>query len=84
MLVIFVMATAMVVLRRLLPGRRGLCGLINTLLTLIIAATVIGRLISGVHWFTDIAAGVLLSGALVMPYYPAVKTLGESGRGVKN
>lgn len=44
-------------------------------------AIVIGRFLSGVHWFTDILAGIILSVFLVMAYYSAVtliKTISEN------
>ena len=34
----------------------------------LIAATVVGRLLSGVHWFTDIIGGILISISLLMFY----------------
>ena len=34
---------------------------------------VIGRLVSGVHWFTDIIGGALLSASLVLFYSAAVE-----------
>ena len=42
---------------------------VNILITAFIAFMVIGRLVSGVHWFSDIIGGALLSGGLVMIYH---------------
>ena len=41
------------------------------------AFMVIGRLLSGVHWFTDIVGGVFLSGCLVMLYAAVCGQKGE-------
>ena len=45
---------------------------VNILILAFITFMVIGRLISGVHWFSDIIGGALLSGGLVMIYYAIV------------
>ena len=67
MLLLCVMPTAMMQINsRLKKG--GLLTIINVVMVLFTAFMVIGRLISGVHWFTDIVGGSLLSGALVMLY----------------
>ena len=42
------------------------------------AFMVVGRLLSGVHWLTDIIGGVLLSVGLVMLYAFATKRQGKS------
>lgn len=41
----------------------------------IIIIVIIGRLISGVHWFSDIIGGLLISATLTMLYYSIVKAI---------
>ncbi|MBQ8840917.1 MAG: phosphatase PAP2 family protein [Clostridia bacterium] len=67
-LVMCVMPTAMMQLRTRIKNdlfRR--CVMFT--ITVFITFMVIGRLVSGVHWITDIIGGALLSTAIVLMYY---------------
>ena len=48
---------------------------VSALFYLIMIATVATRLMSGVHWFTDILGGVILSAALVMSFKTVVQEI---------
>jgi membrane-associated phospholipid phosphatase len=67
MLVLCVMSTAVMQFRSLIC-KKMIKNSVTVALTVFTAFMVIGRLVSGVHWLTDILGGVLLSAALVMLY----------------
>lgn len=67
MLVLTVMPTSAMQLNTRIKGKL-LRRCIAFLITAFTVFMVIGRLISGVHWFSDIVGGVLLSAGLVMLY----------------
>jgi len=75
MLVVSVMAAAAIQQHTQFPERRKQSLAIDVAAGLIIAVTVVGRLLSGVHWFTDIAGGVLLSSALTALYRAVVECI---------
>lgn len=75
MLIICIMATAMMMFNNLFKDKKNILITANVISALIMVTTVIGRLLSGVHWFTDILAGILISTALVMMYYSFVKLI---------
>ena len=68
MLVICVMSTAIMQLSGRIKNRRIRIG-ISVLISAFIVFMVALRLISGVHWFTDIVGGTLISVGLVMLYF---------------
>jgi undecaprenyl-diphosphatase len=67
MLVLCVMLTAAMQLKRRIRNSN-LQHLTVSAITVFTALMVIGRLVSGVHWFTDIIGGILLSMGLVTLY----------------
>ena len=69
MIVVSIIATAAMAFRALCPQKKGWCLAVDIFAAVVIAVTVIGRLIAGVHWLTDIVGGLLLSAALVATYW---------------
>ena len=67
MLVLCVIPTAVMQLQSRISNRV-LGRIVAVALWLFVAFMVLGRLISGVHWCSDIAGGILLSAGLVMLY----------------
>lgn len=72
-LVLCIMSTAIIMFDYLLSGQKYLRIFLNVTAVLIMVVTVFGRLISGVHWFTDIIAGMILSAGLVLLFYAVVR-----------
>jgi len=71
MLSICIMATSLPLCDHFFHRSRSIMNLCRVASIFIILLTVIGRLLSGVHWFTDIIGSMLLSSALVMLFYAA-------------
>lgn len=69
MIVVCIMASAPSQMRSLFQKRKHLHRGTGIAAVVISAVTVIGRMISGVHWFTDILGGLLLSAALLSLYF---------------
>ena len=67
-----IMATAMLQFHYYLRERKAWLWISDIVSVLIMIVTVIGRLISGVHWLTDIVAGILLSSVLIALYCSAL------------
>ncbi len=70
MLAMCVLPTAMMQFKRLIKNHR-IKNVVNIICSLFTAFTVIGRLVCGVHWFTDILGGLIFSIAMILLYCSA-------------
>ena len=67
MLVICIMGSANVLFQQMIQNKM-IRVIMNALSVLVIVVTAVGRMISGVHWFTDIVGGILLGITLIQLY----------------
>ena len=66
-LIIVVMASAIVVLDNYVKNVK-ICKILRVLFGIILVITVVGRLLSGAHWFSDILGGILISTCLISTF----------------
>lgn len=76
MLICVIMGSAAMLLKKYIQNET-LRFVLGMICNIIMAVTVIGRLICGVHWFTDILGGVLISAVLLFLYSAVVDVLQE-------
>ena len=67
MLVICIMGSANVLFQQMIQNKM-IRVIMNALSVLVIVVTAVGRMISGVHWFTDIVGGMLLGITMIQLY----------------
>ena len=71
-LTVVIMGSIFMILGKYIKNKSALCAL-KSLCVSIAVITVTGRLISGVHWLTDILGGIILSVFLLSTFYSVVK-----------
>ena len=67
LLVYVIMGSAVMLINKYIKNQT-LCRVLRAICFVIIGITVIGRLVAGVHWFTDILGGIMISVTLLSLY----------------
>ena len=81
MLVVCVMATSIMQFHSKMK-KKALRIVMEIVSAIIMVVTVVGRLLSGVHWLTDILGALLLSATLISFYYALVKRNNKYGKSI--
>lgn len=77
MIICTVMGSTIMVLKKFIKNDKlRLC--LQYVCAILLIVTVIGRLVSGVHWFTDILGGILISTALLFLFAAALEKIEEA------
>lgn len=75
-----ILGSGLFLVKKYLKKQRTLQLVLTVLFAVMLALIVAGRLISGVHWFTDILGGLLLSATLLNAYEGLLKLWKKSDR----
>ena len=74
-LAICILSSAIIEIHKFFKEHKKLVVTLDVINVLVMTLIVIGRLLSGMHWFTDIIGGILLSFALVFLYHGILKII---------
>ena len=75
-----ILGSGLMLLKKYMKKNKTVQTVLTVVFAVMLALIVAGRLISGVHWFTDIVGGVLLSAALLNAYEGLLKLWKKSDK----
>ena len=75
MLAVCILSSAIIEIKKLFENKKKLIITLDAISVVVMVIIVLGRLLSGMHWFTDIIGGLLLSLALVFLYHGILKII---------
>ena len=76
MLICVIMGSVIILMQKYVK-QAALCRVLRIICFTVICITVTGRLLSGVHWFTDILGGILISICLLSAFAGVIETLAK-------
>jgi undecaprenyl-diphosphatase len=75
MLSICILGSAIIEIKKLFKNKKKLVITLDAISIVVMVIIVLGRLLSGMHWFTDIIGGILISLALVFIFHGVLKLI---------